>query len=44
MEALRLWCALDGGARQQVYVVFVDGLRIRGGYRLLLNLKLLSMR
>ena len=44
MEALRLWCALDGGARQQAYVVFVDGLRIRGGYRLLLNLKLLSRR
>lgn len=44
MDAMQLWCALDGGAKRQAYVVFVDGLRIRGGCRLLLNLKLLSMR
>ena len=44
MEAQLVRCALDGGACRRVYVVLVSGLRIRGGYRLLLNLKLLSMR
>lgn len=44
MEAQLIYCSLDGGTRMKTYVVFVQGLRIHGGYQLLLNLKLLTMR
>lgn len=44
MEAMLISCSLDGGTKKAAYVVCVRGLRIQGGYPLLLNLKLLSMR
>ncbi len=44
MEAVLVYCSLDGGSKRKAYVICVRGLRIQGGHPLLLNLKLLTMR